>query len=1091
MPKDYIDELPFSEKRKEIYRFYKLTFDEDGCPMKQTESGMVFHPLYPAYLIADYLDLFSLDKDLLYLHQILDLVKLSVKRTSLLSNGNAMCFVYDNKQNLSYMRHSFYSSLTQSHYIKCIARILRLTKQYGIVDSSIDLSDILLKLWNSLLINVDDGGVLLKKDFGWVAEEYPSEIPLYTLNGWATVMRNILSARSLLNDADIDCTEYIEQNLRALIHLLPLYDAEFCYNTKYNLSGFSRIRCVFSKKVEYSFQELTINIPDSGTFPIYDFVQPTRWSNYVERKEDRLFQCNIVRSLISYPLQNEIHMKLKVSDDCVMKVYYADGDYNPDLSAAPTQRWIEFSQLNLKADCLIDKTLNIPFDDRNIFAYPTNFNKKIGVKHYNVYHFVHIIALAEIYKHTKIESLKKYSLKWLEYTKNWNHLEFLQDKKYSIQQHNDLGMEFEVKNILGVEDRSELLCPFCKGGMTGEEEKGRCSHCSLAARVRTIEDLVQDFILPNNWKELSSSNKLGLCFSTTSHERKFLEPLNLKYTSVSLFGKYGANHVEGVDARDLSRYQDSSFILHYSCLLFDYFVEHESAIKEAYRVLDAGGLFITHIEWPRIKEGNSPPEIVSTITPKKGYYEYIPEGQGMVNIKVGREWFIEEMKKAGFEVMVYKIKDKFSDLICEWFVGQKIAKEAKTSKALSTTDTTSWILSKSYSIPLPAGFSHSRIEIDISTIDTTKKSKTLNFACHVIDENGHATNDLICTGVGGFLLSKDLGESWKWFLLNGCEGVNFTIASTHLNCIHLIAKGYSPKLSENPDTSGLLVVVDNEGDILSKSVLSKAQWHGTDSIDYEDKALMFADYQLNLPVNSDDDKAKRLSSNVFKTLDSGKTWKNILSIDGKFVRHFHTLRKDPYSKNWYLTSGDLSDECRLWSSSDCGETWTEIHLHNNCHKSTYRMTSMTFSEDGIFWGSDDIMGSVSKLDENIAIADRSGSRIFFAKREDLSNPIEIGWVGQPVRSIVDVGEYWIVLTQGSMYRNLSRPLVYLLEKKSPYKLIKMFEIDKYDNANTGFTYSRHSRIAKDGVFFTYRGPNDLVTNNPHKILKWKFKTFEE
>jgi len=64
------------------------------------------------------------------------------------------------------------------------------------------------------------------------------------------------------------------------------------------------------------------------------------------------------------------------------------------------------------------------------------------------------------------------------------------------------------------------------------------------------------------------------------------------------------------------------------------------------------------------------------------------------------------------------------------------------------------------------------------------------------------------------------------------------------------------------------------------------------------------------------------------------------------------------------------------------------------------------------------------------------------------------------------------------------PGVFLMPKKAALpQLVHLFDVDVHSQVRTGFTYSRASRAAKDGTFFTYRGGTDAFPAG-HKILRW-------
>jgi hypothetical protein len=65
----------------------------------------------------------------------------------------------------------------------------------------------------------------------------------------------------------------------------------------------------------------------------------------------------------------------------------------------------------------------VPWASAPLVGYPTNFSKKIagpdGVKHRNVYHYLHISNLDELARRLGDETLVPWVEKWLGYTTLW------------------------------------------------------------------------------------------------------------------------------------------------------------------------------------------------------------------------------------------------------------------------------------------------------------------------------------------------------------------------------------------------------------------------------------------------------------------------------------------------------------------------------------------------------------------------------------------------------------------------------------------------------------------------------------------------
>lgn len=438
----FLGGFPIPEHRKAVYEYYRLTFDDNGCPMKQTDSGMVFHPLLPAYLMVEYYTLLGRTKDKKYVDYALRIAELSLQKA--VSHQSTLVFLYHAEDALSYVPGTYYSALTQSWYIKALS----FWRQWSIKRRGSGFERELRELFGSLLIPVESGGVLIEKDYGWIVEEYPHKLPLYTLNGWLTVIRIIIAHRNTLSELIVGIDEFLEKNLRAVERLLPLYDAGFCYNSRYQLSGFTRIKLVFDRPVECSLKEAFIRIPGEGDYSISSHRQKSRWENYLERQEGRIIQFNVVLSLISYPHPNRFLCQLNINRDCKLDLFLADGDYRPDLTALPTKKWRQIKTLDISAgDVSIDSEL--PSDGKDLFAYPTNFKKEIDGIKYNAYHFVHIIDLVDIYSYSSNPSFKKYALRWLGYINEWSGLKLLQEGGYSLEPH-AYGRDFSsiVKNRL-------------------------------------------------------------------------------------------------------------------------------------------------------------------------------------------------------------------------------------------------------------------------------------------------------------------------------------------------------------------------------------------------------------------------------------------------------------------------------------------------------------------------------------------------------------------------------------------------------------------------------------------------------------------
>lgn len=292
----------------------------------------------------------------------------------------------------------------------------------------------LKRTFQSLLLPIEDGGVLLKKDFGWIVEEYPDDPPLFTLNGWLTAIRMVLSASVALRSAGVDCNEFVERNLDAVVELLPMYDAGFCSNSRYQLTGFTRLKFVFDCPVSYSWHSMVLRINGEKEIECGPDIpaERNRWNSYLEQLEPRFFQFSTLLSLISFPIPPVYTFSIQTDRQCMLRVFIADGYYNPMLPAMPTERWRELGAHALtKAESQIEAKNS--YDDNNIFAYPTNFKNKIGWRYFNAYHVIHIVDLAVLYKHSRREIFAETARQWLGYMDAWSKMKLLSDPDISTK----------------------------------------------------------------------------------------------------------------------------------------------------------------------------------------------------------------------------------------------------------------------------------------------------------------------------------------------------------------------------------------------------------------------------------------------------------------------------------------------------------------------------------------------------------------------------------------------------------------------------------------------------------------------------------
>ena len=403
---------------------------------------------------------------------------------------------------------------------------------------------------------------------------------------------------------------------------------------------------------------------------------------------------------------------------------------------------------------------------------------------------------------------------------------------------------------------------------------------------------------------------------------------------------------------------------------------------------------------------------------------------------------------------------------------------------------------KEYSTELPEGYGPKRAVIRLS-IPRMPEGREYSFCEHIRDDK---TNDtLICTSAGGFAVSRDLGESWHSVNLWRHADVGFRNA-------HLLPNGELLLLATDPDNEGtptgsntLFVVTDLMGNVLHSEKRSGAGWHGSRGIDSSNGTIMYAEYTPNRALTKFNTAPHR-PSRVWRSRDNGRSWTKVHEETG--IRHFHLLQAHPDKPGeWWLASGDDEEESRIWKSTDDGETWRDqtdkfgdtVRIGDETFsRRLFRLTDLAFVGEEILWGCDDVLRRLIVEPRGKRENSAPASRVFRGNPSTGLPPANMGVCGPEVRSMVELRDFYVVITQSSHhFPGNEGPKVFLLRRDgAPGRdnLCHLFDVERHTNEGTGFTFSRASRTAKDGTFFTFRNRAD-VFNAPMHILKWQI-TFE-
>ena len=144
---------PLPEYRAEIYKYYKLGWLPDGYPGRHTDHGLVAHPIYGTYVIADYLRQYRKTQEKRYLDAAVSVADAGLKRME--SIGDALVFYYHPEDRLSLIPNKFYSALTQARWLEALSNLYETTHDISYKKAA-------HRVMLSLLIPTTEGGVLQK-----------------------------------------------------------------------------------------------------------------------------------------------------------------------------------------------------------------------------------------------------------------------------------------------------------------------------------------------------------------------------------------------------------------------------------------------------------------------------------------------------------------------------------------------------------------------------------------------------------------------------------------------------------------------------------------------------------------------------------------------------------------------------------------------------------------------------------------------------------------------------------------------------------------------------------------------------------------
>lgn len=518
-------------------------------------------------------------------------------------------------------------------------------------------------------------------------------------------------------------------------------------------------------------------------------------------------------------------------------------------------------------------------------------------------------------------------------------------------------------------------CTVCGDSLAQVADGQNCPKCKSRARLRALVPLLAE-VLPSLGPSGPAAGKPLLGFAMTGAEIAQLAPTFPLRKSASLFGNYARDHELGVDVRDLSRYADSSFCGVFSSLLFDYFAEHDRALAECHRVIAPGGVLLTHIAAYRVLNGKEPPRQTGTIVNRGTTFDYLPADQALPDVKVGREWFLQALQRAGFEPVLVSVRDAVPGLICDWFIGIKplvervrpaplgvpesaLAVERASPGPSTTHNEESWSTASRelFKVIVPFGTSAGNQSYLVFEELTLPEGPPLALS---EDSQVGGRREVVATDRARkrIYVSKDNGATFR----RRYDGVDFP--GMVRQTFTLASGSRIVKL----DQSRLTYLFDAEDRLVATSETGEWNWAGAQGIgEAPNGTVLFAEYAAFKKGIA----MQPLS--VWRLKPQARNWEKVLTLPTAYeppegeIRHFHLCTPNPAKPTqWLLASGDKGRHNRLWTSDDDGDSWDEVAFAHPLlsdvqpHRApgAIRLTQINATDDGeLVWGSDDTLGA--------------------------------------------------------------------------------------------------------------------------------------
>ncbi len=104
--------------------------------------------------------------------------------------------------------------------------------------------------------------------------------------------------------------------------------------------------------------------------------------------------------------------------------------------------------------------------------------------------------------------------------------------------------------------------------------------------------------------------------------------------------------------------------------------------------------------------------------------------------------------------------------------------------------------------------------------------------------------------------------------------------------------------------------------------------------------VLYGEYLLN------DERSSPIA--VYRSANLLQGFTRIFEFQAGDIRHIHFIQWDPFESCLWMGTGDADNECRLYRSSDTGDSWRLVGSGNQ----DWRAVAVAFTQNALYWGTD-------------------------------------------------------------------------------------------------------------------------------------------